>query len=78
MRDANAHGRPAVVYLHPYDLPGERLRVAGPRNLRSRVVHARHAAIHNVGRARVSRTLQTILDSFEYTTLRELFGTVAA
>jgi polysaccharide deacetylase family protein (PEP-CTERM system associated) len=72
VKGANVSGRPAVLYLHPYDLPGERLAIAGPRTTRGRIVHARHAAVHNTGRPRVLRTLGALLDAFEFKTLQDL------
>jgi polysaccharide deacetylase family protein (PEP-CTERM system associated) len=72
IRGANGHGRPAVVYLHPYDLPGDRLTVSRPRTLSATITYWRHALVHNAGRERVGRTLAAILDSFEFRTLREL------
>ncbi len=68
MSDANAHGHPAVLYMHPHDLDSEELRHPIPgESLRIRVMRWGL----NVGRSRNARRLAMLLDGQVFTTIRD-------
>jgi polysaccharide deacetylase family protein (PEP-CTERM system associated) len=59
---------PAVIYLHPYDLPGERLRLADPA---PRWKTWYWMLRHNIGRTAVMGRLDRLVDEFSFGPLRE-------
>jgi len=73
----NNEGRPAVIYLHPYEFAPERLSVRISRpSLRSYLTYIRHAGVHNLARARVAARFVSLLREFEFAPLGELMGCV--
>jgi len=61
----NAEGRPAVFYLHPWELDPGQPRIGLPLSKRLR---------HYYGLARTEGKLNRLLSDFEFTTLREVLG----
>lgn len=65
LKRCNRQGRPAVFYLHPWELDSEMPRVGLPW-----LKGFRH--YHNLGKT--ESRLERLLHDFEFTTLRELLG----
>jgi polysaccharide deacetylase family protein (PEP-CTERM system associated) len=61
----NALGRPAVVYLHPYEFSREPLRVTGVP-WRRRLAGARYTVFHNFNRQAYRRRFERLLADFEF------------
>jgi polysaccharide deacetylase family protein (PEP-CTERM system associated) len=61
----NAEGRPAVFYLHPWEIDPGQPRVGLPFSKRLR---------HYYGLAGTESKLNRLLDDFEFTTIREVLG----
>ena len=59
----NAEGRPAVFYLHPWEIDPGQPRIRLPLSKRIRHYH---------GLARTEGKLKRLLDDFEFTTIREV------
>ena len=65
MRRCNAEGRPAVFYLHPWELDAGQPRIKLPR-----LKGFRH--YHNLDQT--EKRLDALLGDFEFTTVREVLG----
>jgi len=65
IRKCNSLGRPAIFYLHPWELDADQPRMNLPR-----VSKFRH--YHNL--SRTENRLKRLLDEFEFTTIREVLG----
>jgi polysaccharide deacetylase family protein (PEP-CTERM system associated) len=64
-RKANREGRPAVFYLHPWEIDPDQPRVRIPLLKRMR---------HYYGLANTENKLEQLLNDFSFTTIREVLG----
>ena len=72
VREANGHGYPAVLYLHPHDLDWEELRQPVPgENLRIRFLRW----FLNAGRTRNAQRLRRLVEGYTFTTIGEWLAT---
>jgi polysaccharide deacetylase family protein (PEP-CTERM system associated) len=67
----NARGRPAVVYLHPYEFSAEPLRLAA-RAWRGRLAAARYTVFHNFNRQANRHRFERLLRDFHFTPIAEM------
>ena len=65
LKKCNALGRPAVFYLHPWELDYEQPRVNLPRTKKFRHYHNLH---------KTEKRLDALLGDFRFTTIREVLG----
>jgi polysaccharide deacetylase family protein (PEP-CTERM system associated) len=77
LNDMNAGGRPGVLYLHPYDVAREALRIDLPA-LRDRAspAYLRCVCLHNFRRAGFRRRLGHVMTEFDFVPLKELIDDV--
>jgi hypothetical protein len=75
--DMNAQGRPGVLYLHPYDVAREALRIDLPA-LRDRAspAYLRCVCLHNFRRAGFRRRLGHVMGEFDFVPLKEMIADV--
>ena len=72
VRQLERDGTPAVIYVHPYDLPGERLRLHAEADSAGFWKKWYWAHRHNLGRRHSMRRLDRLLDEFSFGPIREL------
>lgn len=65
LRKCNAEGRPAVFYLHPWELDAGQPRINLPLTKRFRHYHNLH---------KTERRLDALLGDFQFTTIKEVLG----
>ena len=72
VRQLERDGTPAVIYVHPYDFPGERLQlhVEGDSGGFWKEQYWLHK--HNLGRRHIMQRLDQLLDEFTFGPVREL------
>ena len=72
LRQLERDGTPAVIYVHPYDFPGERLQlhVEGDSGGFWKEQYWLHK--HNLGRRHIMQRLDQLLDEFTFGPVREL------
>jgi polysaccharide deacetylase family protein (PEP-CTERM system associated) len=71
---AEASGRLAVLYFHPYEFSDRFLRLDGLTARQwMRPCHIKYTALHNVSTCRIASRLRFLLSSFSFRTLEEHF-----
>ena len=77
IKEVNRQRRPAVVYLHPYDLARGKLRVPRTRlSLKTCSVFLRYATIHNLARDALRERLKKLMHDFSFAPIKELLNDV--
>ncbi|HLM69556.1 MAG TPA: DUF3473 domain-containing protein, partial [Longimicrobium sp.] len=75
LRHANARGRPAVAYFHPYEFAPRPLRLAvTQRSVRAYRALARNALVHNLSRGRLRARFERMLAEFTFRPLDTLLS----
>lgn len=73
IRRVNVQNRPAVVYIHPYEFAASALHVPLKGSMfRRGYFAARYTLIHNLGRGRLRRRFDTLLNEFTFAPVREV------
>lgn len=65
LRRCNAEGRPAVFYLHPWEIDSQQPKIRLPFTKRFRHYHNLH---------KTERRLDALLGEFQFTTMKEVLG----
>ncbi len=73
IRRVNEQSRPAVVYVHPYEFAATPLHVPLKGSILQRgYFAARYTLIHNLGRRRLRRRFDMLLNEFSFAPVREV------
>jgi polysaccharide deacetylase family protein (PEP-CTERM system associated) len=68
----STHGRPTILYYHPYQLPHSNLKLKVPVNtLRARLIASRYRLLHTCRRGSAFATLSKLAEQFEFVPLAE-------
>ncbi len=73
LRRVNQEGRPAVIYLHPYEFSEDHLEIALPKtSLQHLLLRARYTWFHNLARNRLRERFKRLLLDFSFVPVRDL------
>lgn len=79
IREVNQRGRPAVVYLHPYEFADNKLKLRVPLSKlspRACFVYIRHSTIRNFARESLRHRFIRLLHDFRFVPIKELVQNV--